>query len=917
MAKISLFLLALLGASNAVAAPTGNGTSSNVRVRWLGDTPNSTIGATFGLPWPKGRYRPNDTEFSLFGADAEPIPFATWVTGYWRDGSVKWTGHAISQADSVPEEYTVRASPCRASRKRAVDGLSVDDSSDEVTVSTGRITVTFPKSGSSIVGSIVTSGGKTVGRDGKLVLHSQSSIPDDVASRADGSVDYHNFESVIEEVTVSDESSVRALVTVRGQHQLSSGADHDDWLQFVLRFYLYQDSDAIRIIHTIVFDGDNSRDFISGLGIRFQVPLEGEELYNRHVRIAGADGGFLNEAVLGITGLRRDPGAAVRTAQHEGRELPDESTWDVRVTSRLHWIPVWNDYRLSQLSSDGFTLKKRTEPGQSWLNIPGGTRSGGLAYLGGATQGGLAVGGRDFWKRYPTGLDISGAGSDEGSITLWLYSPEAAPLDLRGYHDGMGQDTYEEQLDALEITYEDYEPGFDTPFGIARTNEIYLFAFENTPTSDRLAELNEYVNAPPVLQAEPEYIKDTQAAGDYWDLPDTSTPRRANIESNLDFNIRHYIAEVEARRWYGFLDYGDFMHAYDPDRHQWRYDIGGYAWDNSELSPDLFVWQYFLRTGREDVWRFAEALTRHTGEVDTYHIGDWKGLGTRHGVLHFADSAKQARIAQPQYRKYFYYLSGGDERTGEIIAETLDADQTYGILDPVRKVRTDGWTPSPENPVSFGLGTDWGGLAASWLIEWERRGPRWEEARDKLLGTATSIANLRYGFVTGSGLYYIENATLTPPPGDPNNEGIVSVSHLSSVFGLPEVIWEFLDFVGDEAPEGFEDAWLEYSYYYLATPAEQTERYGSRFTVSLRQAHSRLLARWAAVNGNETAARAAWTTYFSDGLRETSPWATERISGSGLLAPVDEAAWLSTNDFAQYGLASIQNLALIADSLEG
>lgn len=45
------------------------------------------------------------------------------------------------------------------------------------------------------------------------------------------------------------------------------------------------------------------------------------------------------------------------------------------------------------------------------------------------------------------------------------------------------------------------------------------------------------------------------------------------------------------------------------------------------------------------------------------------------------DSAKQARISQVQYRKYFYYLTGGDERVGEIIRETLDVLDTYLILD--------------------------------------------------------------------------------------------------------------------------------------------------------------------------------------------------------------------------------------------
>ena len=82
-----------------------------------------------------------------------------------------------------------------------------------------------------------------------------------------------------------------------------------------------------------------------------------------------------------------------------------------------------------------------------------------------------------------------------------------------------------------------------------------------------------------------------------------------------------YRGQQEQRGWYGFWNYGDVMHTYDFDRHEWRYDVGGFAWDNSELATDVWLWMHFLRTGRADVFRFAEAMTRHTGEVDVHHLG--------------------------------------------------------------------------------------------------------------------------------------------------------------------------------------------------------------------------------------------------------------------------------------------------------
>ncbi len=44
-------------------------------------------------------------------------------------------------------------------------------------------------------------------------------------------------------------------------------------------------------------------------------------------------------------------------------------------------------------------------------------------------------------------------------------------------------------------------------------------------------------------------------------------------------------------------------------------------------------------------------------------------------------------------------------------------------------------------------------------------------------------------------------------------------------------------------------------------------------------------------------------------------WQRNRIDGPTVLEPVDEAAFVSTNDAAQYGLAAIQNLALIGERL--
>jgi len=59
-------------------------------------------------------------------------------------------------------------------------------------------------------------------------------------------------------------------------------------------------SDALRALHTIVFDGDESRDFIRGIGLRFSTPVDAQ-LCDRHVRFAGKGDALCDDAVRDLT----------------------------------------------------------------------------------------------------------------------------------------------------------------------------------------------------------------------------------------------------------------------------------------------------------------------------------------------------------------------------------------------------------------------------------------------------------------------------------------------------------------------------------------------------------------------------------------------------------------------------------------
>jgi hypothetical protein len=882
---------AIAGAAGALGLPRAKAAAAPDpgdvgQARWLeGRVPAATPGVTWGMPWPRGRF-PAGQDFAVSTVDGQPVPAQTWETGYWPDGSVKWTAHAIGPQAATAPAYRVEPGRPVAPATR----VTVATNRDTIDVDTGAVRVRLGRRGGALVRSI-SRDDREIARDGELVCL-RTDDPDDDTSRRE------TFTSAIRAVRVEQSGPVRAVVRVEGTHR----AGRREWLPFVVRLYFHAGSDGVRMVHTFVFDGDHDRDFITGLGVRFRVPLP-DEPYDRHVRLAGAGDGVLAEAVQGLTGLRRDPGAAVRAAQVAGQRTPDISTWATTVSSRVQYIPAWGDYTLRQLSANGYQIRKRTKRGHGWVTVHDGGRASGLGYVGGAS-GGLALGMRDFWQLHPTQLDVRGAAGEAAELTLWLWSPDATPMDLRFYHDGLGQDTHAKQLQGLEVTYEDYEPGYDTPHGIARTSELMFWALAATPSAERFAQLAAAVRTPPLLVAPPAHLHAAGVFGD-WAPVDRTTPARARIEDRLDFLFEFHRGQVEQHGWYGFWDYGDVMHTYDGDRHAWRYDVGGYAWDNSELSTDIWLWYQFLRSGRSDVFRMAEAMTRHTGEVDVYHLGRYAGLGTRHGVQHWGDSAKQLRISTAANRRFYYFLTA-DERVGDLMRELIHTDRTFLVVDPIRKIRTEPYTPDP-HALSIGFGTDWSALAAAWLTEWERGGN--PLARQRLESTMRTIGAQVNGFVQGSALYDLatgEFAVAAPA---------VSVSHLSAVFGLVEMCSELVDLCDD--PE-FTREWLRYCRFYNATAAEQTAEFGASFgNLNLRQAHSRLTAYAAARTGDPALAARAWQEFHAGhaGYGPNVSWRATRVDPPLVLAPVDETDFVSTNASAQYGLAAIQCLALVGDHL--
>ena len=524
--------------------------AQEIDLQWVGDQPQVPAGQSWGVPFEKGQIDERQT-FSLTDGNGDQLPLQQWVMARHRDGSVKWMGFAASLTPDQTDGLKLTAGPKltprqarQAARKASAsemqaDGIKVSETADEVTVDNGVEKITFGKSGAWLVRAIEMNGTK-VAENGRLVC-----IREDRSQEEDGILKFDDFQSRIDSVSIEKTGPVLAVVKIDGMH--SDGTR--DWLPFSVRFYIYDNVPSVRMVHSFIYDGDQFTDFIKGLGIEFTLPLR-EEIHNRHMRFAGENGGLWGEAVKPLAGRRvlTYPGIeSVLRDQFEGKRVPNQAEYNAAGQKLISDWADWSDFRLTQLTPDGFDIRKRTNAESRWIGTAGGNRAPGYMQAG-DVSGGLGLSLKDFWQSYPTELEIMDMTEDKATMTVWIWSPRGEVMDMRHY-DTEGHD--------LNSAYEDYQEGMSTPYGISRTSEITIVPYSTMPTRDESVHIAQTAQNISQLMATPQYLHDAGAFG-VWSLPDPDGGEvKQWIEKQIDDYIAFYEQSIETQRWYGFWNYGD------------------------------------------------------------------------------------------------------------------------------------------------------------------------------------------------------------------------------------------------------------------------------------------------------------------------------------------------------------------------
>ena len=831
---------------------------------------------TFGGYWPEGAVRTD--RFTLKNDQGQPVPLQSDITAWWGDGSVRWSRHTASAealgaggdltADPEPTGKTGHDTPAEQ------PGLSVTETAEGWRITGKRLSVFIPKKDDLLA--------RDASLDGVRLFNSAYPVL---------SLAHETEESgrITRETVSCPARILRREVEESGPLQVTVRFDgvhlekKREVMPFRLRMTLHDDG-QIGFDHTFFFRGNPERDLLAAWGIRVDTALSGRP-WQRRIRLM-TDRGIDHDTPTQLFYWRRHLDPALMARQLEGEAIPETEDLNHLADD----LPRWDHFLLLQDSASRCIIRKKATEKGCWVDGIQGERSpGGMSIHDPARSLSFHI--RDFWQKHPAGIECEGLSRETTRCTAWFYAPQAEPFDFRHY----AERTYPDG------TYEGFDYMRPDPNGIAVTCTLALFLSLEAPSDDTLRAQNLSVRKPPVYLAEPAYYQENQAFG-IWSLPFRDTEVGAWIERQIEQACAFYQEEVDARSWYGLFNYGDLMHTYEASRHLWRYDVGGYAWDNTELAPTYWFWLQFLRTGSEKVFSLAEALSRHAADVDMYHFGSMKGLGSRHNVRHWGCPCKEPRVSMAGHHRPLYYLTG-NRRIGDCMEDTLAAAESLGAMP---------WYTRSGKGITLRSGPDWAALVSDWMTAWERTlDPRWkqmiETGIENLAATPLQLTSgPEFGFEPDSGrLIYRGEAK--------ENTSM----HLQACMGETEV---WLEAARVLPSESLAEMVARNGRYFYLSPEERIKESGGLLQGRTFQSpiYSAEMQAWAACRaGDETMAREIWRRLLS------LLYAPEKPEGFQPVAygqkedgtPLKEIPWITTNFTAQWCLKAIVCLAMIAPAL--
>jgi len=611
---------------------------------------------TVGLPFPQGELH-SPAHVRLLTADGQEIPSQITPVTTWApaDSSLKWIWvfFFAEEGDTYRLEYgpDVQRAPVTGDRIRFVNNQRPSGAAE---ISTGPLRFRVDKSGDGGFLDVVEYDGAGDGFEDDTL----ATGPEGRGSYLD-LLDAAGIDSSRAEVTQTYKEKgsgpLHAILRIEGTYRYSR--EDNNPAPFVTRIHAYAGKPYLRVLHTITYTGEPDQ----------HPPVEGQ-----HALIAtGAKNIVTEDSLVGDPRWTRPDDRIAGTGLALNYRLSGPLTYRTAYRTGDWWAPKTPQvYQQSGSVTDAFSIvqtgpdsayvpstnaspTERIEGFSARITADGrekvdAARAPGWIDVTGERWG-VGIGIRHFTKAYPKELTVD---ADDRQVRAYAWSASAAPMTFErwsGEKDGRMVDNFAQ--------------------GLTKTTEL-VYRFHRADADPAKVQRSlEYVLEPSVAHAPPSWYTESGAFG-------RMAPRSSDyaaFERGMDYKFRWWLFNQEWEPWYGMFTYGDGKNYYFRD--QW------FEFSNNEPAQDFMWWLQFIRTGERDYYLAAEAMSRHTMDVDNTHWptdehyrGDtnsaldwWRtkaarpgspyvGMGRRHGRQHWT-ALLSAHVWTAGWLAS-YYLSG-------------------------------------------------------------------------------------------------------------------------------------------------------------------------------------------------------------------------------------------------------------------
>jgi hypothetical protein len=205
--------------------------------------------------------------------------------------------------------------------------------------------------------------------------------------------------------------------------------------------------------------------------------------------------------------------------------------------------------------------------------------------------------------------------------------------------------------------------------GLAKTHEMLLHFHVPSWEDARARSVARTFQANPTATCAPDWVC---ATGVFGNMQPLQPGRYERIERAMNATVANIFRLQEQDRDYGIFNFGDAHHNWDWQERRW--DIHR-IWRNTHHGWTRWPWLMYARSGRKDLFDWADRNARHVADVDHCHFATrpflglpWPrgkcvgGICDYKGFVHWASGARLCYNSAADAMLHHYYFTG-DERS--------------------------------------------------------------------------------------------------------------------------------------------------------------------------------------------------------------------------------------------------------------